>query len=277
MDHLISIPSSFVPVQAVEPGTSPTRHIAASLVMLAELLGAKAVWKSPQDFVSAVYEDITGHPDVPANLDSITKDQAVAYLATLDIEAYDLIARFDNLTDLKHEIQALNLAGLPQLIVLAREDKLSQAFTHVPLHNWLGVSEQGQACSIIRVGYNDEASDGQLPYAYYLDGLLPPAFKQPVPIAWQDVENSQLIACLAVLPPGVAVPPESFRFYGGQDPEGHPIVNQWPIPVPAKPEIDVDSLSSTLAAANQALTSASQAVSAAQLAHQTVLALIGKG
>ena len=276
-DHLIPVPASFVPVQAAETSKSPARHMAASLVMLVELLGGQGVWKSPQDFVSSIYEQVTGHPDIPANTDGINKDQAIAYLSSIGIGAYDLIARFDNLTDLKHEIQALNLHGLPQLIVLSREDKLTQAFTRTPLHNWLGVGEQGLTCSIIRVGYSDDAPDGQLPYAYYLDGLLPPAFKQPVPIAWQDVENSGLLAVLAVLPPGVEIPPESFHFYGGQDAEGRVIVNQWPIPEPPKVSVDVDSVSASLSAASQAIVTATEALTTATQAHQAILAALGKG
>ena len=277
MDHIIPIPSEFVAVQAAAPGKSPARGIAASLVMIAELLGDKGAWKSPQDFVSTVYEQITGHPDMPQNTDGISKEQAIAFLASLGIGAYDLIERFSNLTDLKHEIQALNLAGLPQLIVLSREDKLSQAFTHAPLHNWLGVGEQGQTCSVIRVGYNDESPEGQLPYAYYLDGLLPAAFKQPVPIAWQDIENSGLVAVLAVLAPGVAVPPDTFRFYAGLDTNNAPIVNQWPLPEPPKAVIDVDSVSASLSSASAAIVTATQALTTATQAHQAILAALGKG
>ncbi len=262
--YSIPFPDGFSPVHAYEFGHAPSRQIAASLAMLAEI-AHPGQWKSPQELTSAIYEQYCG-PDLPTNPAALTREQALAWLAQQGINTIDLSARYGaSLDDLKHEMQAQNLSGVAQLILLRDETPLRHATTLQPLHNWLA-GAPGKAASIIRVGYSDDA-----PYALYLDSALSPAFSQPVPILWPDVEQAGLLSVIAVLPHGVEAPPPEFRYFAGVDESGHMLPpNPWPVPVPPKPEINVEEISTTLSAAQQA-------IQALQLAHQSILQSLGRG
>jgi hypothetical protein len=276
-DHLIASPAGFRPVCANEPGKSPTRQGAAALVTLVQLVGA-GMWKDPQAYVGEVYEEITGQPDVPANQQGVTKAQVLAWLTTHNIATIDMDPLLSDPVSLKHEIQAQNLSGVRQLLVLGREDILKHAVTGAVLHNWL-INSPGQPASLIREGYSDSVA-----YAYYLDVALNASFAQPVPITWDDIQASGLLACIAILPAGVEAPPSDFRFFAGLDSTGSMLPpNPWPVPAPVPVAVDVESVSSTLTsmetaftAADQALQAATQALQAAGAARESILASIGK-
>src|SRR5207247_2168079 len=94
-----------------------------------------------------------------------------------------------------------------------------------------------------RVGYSD--SDG---YGLYAEPAAP-AFCQdahgnfkPVPIMWSDVEKAGIMHCLAIMPHGVAVPPQGFSYTNGV----------WPEPPP--PPVNHHAIADTIAAIQAAHT-----------------------
>jgi hypothetical protein len=270
-DHLITLPEHFQSVQSREPGYSRFRHMAASLVN-AVLIASPGKIANPQAQVSRVYEDYTGQPDIPANTNGLTKEQALAYLTSQGVVFIDETPRFSDITALKHEMQAQNLQGVFQLLLLADESKLRHAGNGLPLHNWVSTSP-GASCSLLRVGYSDTVSN-----AYYIDAELSPAFTQPVPIEWGGIESAGLLACIAILPGVKQAPPPDFSYFAGVDVENQMLPpNQWPVPVPPKPEINVDEIGSTVVASRQALQTMRQTVDALDAAHQNILVSIGRG
>lgn len=271
-DHLVPLSEHFQSVQSREPGCSNFRHIAASLANIAQI-ACPGKYANPQSQVSRIYEDYTGQADLPGNTIGLTKEQALAYLTSQGIAYIDETPRFNDINALKHEMQAQNLAGVLQLLVLADETKLRHAGNGLPLHNWAPTASPGASCSLIRDGYSDSTTR-----AYYIDAELSPAFTQPVPIEWECIEAAGLLACIAILPGVKQAPPADFSYYAGVDVEGKMLPpNQWPIPEAPKPVINIDEIMSTLDASNQAMEAATQAIAAAQVAHQSVLVKLGRG
>ncbi len=270
-DHLIKLPEHFQSVQSREPGCSNFRNIAASLANIVQI-ATPGKYANAQTQVSRIYEDYTQQPDISANAVGLTKDQALAYLTSQGIEYIDETSRFNDVNALKHEMQAQNLRGVFQLLVLADETKLRHAVSGLPLHNWIAASPVS-SCSLLRVGYSDSTTN-----AYYIDAELSPAFEQPIPIDWGCIEAAGLLACIAILPGVRQTPPVDFSYFAGTAVDGTMLPpNEWPIPEPPKLEVNVDELVSTLSETNQALESAAQAISAATVAHQQIMVKLGKG
>ncbi len=239
-DHLVLLPSHFSPVQAVEPGHSKSRHIAASLANIQQILLPNSCAHF-QALVSDIYAHYTGQPDIPANTLGMTRDQALDYLSALKLAVIDMTPQLNDIHSFKQELQCVTISGLPVFLMLADEAQLKlgqpDGSEGAPLHNWLTTSP-GAATSLIRVGYSDSVAN-----AYYYDSLLSPAFDQPVAIPWQSVQDSTILCCLAVLPASITVaPPTDFRYFAGVDANGAMLPpNVWPVPAPPAPTLDVAS------------------------------------
>ncbi len=271
-DHLVSLPEHFQSVQSREPGCSRFRYIAAALANIVQI-ARPGKYANPQAMVTRIYEDYTGQADVPANTSILSKEQVLAYLTSQGIAYIDEAARLSDINALKHEMQAQNLRDVVQLLVLTDETKLRHAGTGQPLHNWAPITSPGAACALIRVGYSDSVAN-----AYYLDAELSPAFTQPVPIEWSCLEAAGLVACISVLLGVKQAPPADFNYFAGVDVENQMLPpNQWPIPEPPRPTINVDELTGLLSTANQALEASNQANAAAKQAHQDILVKLGRG
>jgi hypothetical protein len=236
-DHRISLPNNFAPVLAIEPGRSRTRHVAAALANIQEIIqpGSSANYQS---LVSQIYEEATKEPDIPANTIGMSKADVLAYLDNRGIAYIDMSSAYANIIDLKREMQAQNLAGVMQLLILADESKLSYGTTGVPLHNWSAQAPATGSASMLRIGYSDDVAT-----ADYLDSDLPPNFTQPVPVSFDSIEAAGLLGVIAILPAGVTAPPADFRYFTGTTgPDGTGTLlppNQWPVPEPPQPVIDL--------------------------------------
>jgi len=91
---------------------------------------------------------------------------------------------------------------------------------------------------LLRSGYSDDP-----PYGFYYDLLA--SASQPVKILWPNVASAEILAAIALEAP--------------------------------TPPLDVAALLSTLQAASDAMEVANQSIAAAQAAHATILASLGKG
>ena len=260
-DYHVTLPDHFLSVQAFEPGRSRNRALAAALADLQEF-AQPGRCANPQQHASDIYTAYAG-ADTPQNQTALSAANALDYLAQQGMNALDMAALLWGAADeqslrtagqaagqseetiaatiatamearqlaLKHEIQAQNMNDVPQLLILATDSPLTSAATGQPLHNWSapGVS---QAAALIRVGFSTDVAN-----AFYLDPALSAAFAQPVPVSWDEILKAGIAACIAVLPPGVPLPPADFHFAAGVDPTtGSTLANRWPVP---KPEIDV--------------------------------------
>lgn len=263
--HLILLPSHFSSVQAIEPGHSKSRHIAASLANIKQIVqpGSCANF---QALVSDIYQQYTDQPDIPANGIGLTKEQALAYLTAQGIAYIDLTPELSDVASFKHEIQAQNISGVLQLFVLNDGSQLKHGVSGLPLHNW---ATSPSATSLIRVGYSDD-----VPNAYYIDSELSLAFEQPVPVSWDSVNASGILACFAILPASVEAPPADFRYFAGVDANGAMLPpNVWPVPAPTvNVESAVSSATALLTVADQLAAAAAAIKSSAQ----SVLSDLGK-
>jgi len=195
--------------------------------MLAEI-AAPGRW-IPEELEHDLYVQFTGGLDNPANTQGIDKAPLLSWWSRVGIAFVDLAHLLSDMTTLKHIIQKMNNAGMPQLITVADESQLYKAVLGpdgqeergAKLHNW---ADSGMGHVFVRVGYSDSNS-----YGLYFEPAAP-GFTQPVPILWSDIERGGLVTVVAVYPHGMAAAPENFDWVNGIWPE------------PAKPAVNIETI-----------------------------------
>lgn len=198
MDHLIPLPPNFKYLNQFLPSTwapnpSKFRCVTASVSMLAEI-AYPGRW-IPEELEHDLYVKWAG-PDVATDTQGVAKQPVLDWLHSVGIGFIDLEHLIgSDMLSLHAEMQAMNDAGVPQLITVADESKLFDAKTGVKLHNW---ADQGMAHSFVRVGYSTDQG-----WAYYFEPASP-GFTQPVPISWQDsIIPAGIITAIAIFPHGM--------------------------------------------------------------------------
>ena len=236
-DHIIPLPPSFRYLNQFAPSSwapnpSKYRCVSASTAMLAEI-AYPGRW-IPEELEHDLYVQMAG-PDVATDEQGIDKGPVLDWFHKVNIGYIDLAHLLGNVGELLAEIEAMNKQGVPQMICVADESKLSDAVTGAKLHNWV---DNGFHHCFVRVGFSDDEG-----YGLYEEPAAP-GFPQPVPISWdKSIVPAGIITCVAIMPAGVPVPPAGFSYQTGT----------WPKP---KPVFDAAKAESTLAAALQALDAA---------------------
>lgn len=220
-DHLIPLPPNWRYVDQYAPNRlasipSMARGITACTAMLAQIA-------APGRWVPEELEDALAHKLVPeAGPDPKTASLAVIlrWLAQQGLPCINLQPLVEGeQTLLKHTIERMNLMGIPQLLYVEDESKLTDIAGR-KLHAW---TDQGEGHALLRLGFSDSAG-----YGFYADPaasgfcLDKTGTFHPVPISWANsIGPAQVTAVLAVLPAGMTQPPADFDW-----------LNQWwPVPV----------------------------------------------
>ena len=180
-----------------------------------------------------------------AHATSIDAEAVLAWLQDAKATYHDmsdLVAQFGtNPVALHTALQQQNDAGGVVLLSVGNAGALTDAVSGAALHP----GSTGSAW-ILRSGYSDEP-----PYGYYYD-LGSPSAEQPVKILWQTVASAGIMHAIALEPPTPPVDREALL-------------------------TTLQGASDALSSANQHLSEANNALAAAQTAHQTILASLGKG
>ena len=155
-------------------------------------------YKDPTALMSQIYQQYVG-TDVPGDTKGTFPQQALDWLTSQHIGHMDLQPHIDSgqIDALHSEIQAMNLAGVPQLISIGDESFLHDAHTGHTLHNWTDAQNHGSH-TMLRVGFSD--SDG---WGYYMEPAAAPNFAQPVAINWQNFLDGKVVGCIAIFPAGM--------------------------------------------------------------------------
>lgn len=214
----------------------------------------------PEELMHDLYVKWAG-ADVASNLQGTSIEQIKAWLASASIGCIDmqpLVDEFNrgNKDPLRLELGAMNRQGVAQIITVADEAFLFQAVPNPHydaadpnsspyirgqrLHNWVDAADPHHTVYhhvIFRVGYSDNEG-----YGLYAEPAAP-AFCvnskgqfTPVKILWSDIEAAGVMHCLAIMPNGVAKPPDGFDYRTGTWPE------------PPKPALDYEAIEADLTA-----------------------------
>lgn len=238
-------------------------YVLASLIAFAY----PGKYQDLDDLARKLYEEYAG-PDVESNTAGMTKAQAIECLQKHGVGFVDLQHFLDagDIEGLRHEMAAMNRAGIPQLLTIGDESHMKLATNGTKLHNW---NDAGLSHCIVRLGMEDQA-----PIGYYLDPAAPcPPFPFPTPVEWADIAAAQPITALGIMPPGVSVPPADFRFFAGKNEDGSDKWNMWPAP---KPHLDLDAAASTLHAIIAAAEQMAGVAATLKSASNNALSDIGK-
>jgi hypothetical protein len=163
--------------------------------------------------------------DVPSNHKGVYYTDLLKFFDEMHVGYIDMSSLVEeglksDIAPLYDEIEAQNRQGVIQLLLVEDESYLREAITNEKLHNWV---DNGLAHYIVRDGFSDDQG-----YGFYLEPAAP-GFKQPVKILWsKGIVPAKIAAAVAIMPPGVPVPPAGFSFQHGVWPE------------PPKPPVDTD-------------------------------------
>lgn len=185
-----------------------------------------------------LYVQLIG-PDVPADKNGITPDEAARMFAEYHVGVLDLMPLVQHGLDtgdyepLRAEMEAQNRAGVIQFMSVADESLLFDDSNGQSLHPNLHYGH-----CIVRLGFSDDGG-----YGLYFDPANPLACTnpqthayQPVKISWEhSIVKARPNFCYGIMPPGVPAPPAGFRY----------TESVWPKP---KPVVDLDKVLSNLAA-----------------------------
>lgn len=238
-DFMVPLPANWRYVYQFD-GNSQYKCVEASLAMAGQFAYPER-YANPAKLMSQIYTQYVG-PDVAGDRNGTTRAQALEWLDSQHIGYIDMEPMLGNLDELLAEIQAQNEQNVPQMISIGDESFLKYARNGQTLHNWADALNHGSH-TFLRVGFSDNEG-----WAYYMEPAAAPSFAEPVPIKWSDIVAGAVVGCIAIMPPGVPVPPAGFRYTTGK----------WPAP---KPVFDAAKAESTLAAAMLALDAAKGALS----------------
>jgi len=228
-DFMVKLPSNFRYVPQFD-GNSQYKCVESCLAMAGQFAYPDR-YAHPALLMSQIYQQYVG-PDVVGDRKGTTEAQALDWLHSQNIGVIDMQALLDNPEELHAEIQAQNKQGVVQIISIGDESFLKYAKNGQTLHNWADALNHGSH-AMLRVGYSD--SEG---WAYYMEPAAAQNFAEPVPIEWLDFLNGKIVGCIAIMPPGVPVPPADFSYQHGT----------WPEPPKPKPVVDFEKVLSNLAA-----------------------------
>jgi hypothetical protein len=243
-DFMAHLPGNFRYVPQFASGKSQYRCVEASLAMAGQVAYPDR-YAHPIDLMSQLYQKYVG-PDVAGDRNGTTRQDALGWLHSQNIGYIDMQPLIDvgDLAKIHDQVMAQNRQNVVQIISIGDESFLKHAKTGHTLHNWADALNHGSH-TMLRVGFSDNEG-----FAYYMEPAAAPNFGEPVPIAWQNFLDGGISGCIAIMPHGVAVPPEGVHFDWS--------TQEWPKP---KPVLDFAKTQSTVAAMGQAVDALKAAVS----------------
>lgn len=197
-DHLIKLPSNFRYVYQFSAGASQYTCVEACLAMAGQIAYPDR-YANPVQLMAQIYTQYVG-PDVASDTKGTTTAQALEWLASQHIGYIDMQPLIDagNISELQAQIQAQNLAGVPQIISIGNESFLHDAKTGNILHNWATALDQGSH-TMLRVGFSNSSG-----YGLYMEPAAAPNFAEPVEIEWQNFLDGHVVGCIAIFPAGMS-------------------------------------------------------------------------
>lgn len=264
-DHLIKLPSVFRYLNQFQPSkwaAQPSLMLCgeASTAMAAEI--AYPGRYIPEELMYDLCLKWAG-ADVASDPNGSTITEVMnwlksAYIGYIDLQPLVDQANAGNTDPLRHMLGNMNKQNVAHIITVADESQLHQAVPNsvadpnnpyvrgAKLHNW---ADQGMSHVMLRVGFSD--TDG---YGLYAEPAAPAFCEdskgnfQPVKILWSDILSAKILHCVAIMPNGVAVPPQGIDFDW---------TTPWPVPAPV---LDFKASLSDLEMATNMLASVSGAL-----------------
>ena len=213
--HIVPLPEHFrylhqYPGGRASSGPAPDRSWSAALAMLLQI-NAPGRW-IPEEVEARLYEHIAAAVHPWAAVISWLQEQSVAYVELPSEETM-------NSDGLRQILQHQNRLGIPQLVVVSESNALHTIDGRL-VHSWINQQHPGSHHALVRIGYSEGDGAG----LYFDPGA--PAFDQPVPLSWQDsILPAGMVACLAIMPAGVAQPPADWDWLNRDWPEKVPQPN----------------------------------------------------
>jgi hypothetical protein len=190
------------------------------------------------------YQKLVG-PDVSSDQMGVTNSVMIQFFKDMNVPVIDMQELVNtglntgNYQPLYDEIEAQNKQGIIQFMSVADEALLIDDATGASLHPGLHYGH-----CIVRLGFSTDAG-----YGLYYDPANAQACTDPktgknvpVRISWSNsILKAKPNFCMAIMPPGVSLPPAQFSFQKGT----------WPAPAKPAPDLvklasNLDSMSGTL-------------------------------